>query len=109
MEVSDIHRFLSGFAVDTNIGNRIKPDSGGRAKSRKVRQFRSGEEVLLHIADAVFYTPLLISLGNAAGRDAKPVILGKIKITWIKNRRLSYAMFEYGTLKILCEAARYVE
>jgi hypothetical protein len=47
-----LRRLAPGLTVDTVIGYGVEPDSCGRIDCNEVGQFRSGEEVLLHVVPA---------------------------------------------------------
>jgi len=96
-----LRRRLPGFAVDTDIGDGVEPDFSGRIDRGEVREVRSGEEVLLHVADAVFHPSLLVSLGNAAGRDREAGMQGEVQVTRVEHRCLPPRVLEDRTFQII--------
>ena len=57
-------------AMKAHIGDGRQPHVGGRIDRAEVEEVQTVEEVLLNIPDTVFHSPLLISLGEVARRDA---------------------------------------
>lgn len=64
--------FAVGPAMETEVGDGVAPDDGGWVDGGEGRNVQAGEEVLLHVADAIFHAPLFVAFGDMQATGRKP-------------------------------------
>ncbi len=93
---------LVGFPVDACVGDGAQPLARGRVHGKQTgRDFQSGKEVFLHVADEVFHAPFFVGFAHVAGADLEAVMGGKVEIARGEGGLLSERMQEHAGLEVV--------
>ena len=72
--------------MQAHIGHGIEPVPGGGIEGAEVGDLQPGEEILFHVAHAVFHPAFFIALADIARGNGKAVVRGKVQILRIEHR-----------------------
>ena len=93
---------FAGFFVVAHVGNSGEPVTGGGVESTKaVRNVESGEEIFLHISDAVFDTAFFVGLAHVASAGFKAVMGGEVEVAGMEDGALAEWMFQDSGLEVV--------
>ena len=87
--------------MEADIGDVVHPLACRRIDKTEIGKLQAGEEVLLDVADRVFDAALFMSLSDAAGGNRKAVVIGKILVAGIEQRRFADRAFQDGGFQII--------
>ena len=90
-----------GLAVDAHVGDGVEPVSGGGVERAEVGDVESGEEVLLHVADAGLDAAFLVSGADVARCDFEAVMTGEVGVAGIEHRCLADRALQHGGLQVV--------
>ncbi len=98
----EIDGAFSGFAVGADVGNRVHPLAGGGVdRAQGGRQLQTGQEVLLHIADAVLDAALFVDLAHVAGTRGEAVMGREVEVSQIEDGVPAHGMDEHAGLEVV--------
>jgi hypothetical protein len=62
---------------------------------------QTGEEILFHVAHAVFHPAFFIALANITGGNSKAVVRGKVQVFRIEHRGLAHGALQDGGVEVV--------
>ena len=87
--------------MQAHIGDGIEPVPGSGIEGAEVGHVQASEEILFHIAHAVFHAAFFIAFADIARRNGKAMVRGKVQVFGVEDRGVAHGALQDGGFEVV--------